>query len=301
MEFLQLKYFQAVARLEHMTKAAQELKVSQPSLSNTISRLEKSLGVPLFVRQGRHIKLTSFGKSFLQRVDRVFLELEEGVREVKEMASLERGVVSLAITMPSILPYLLKDFLAVHPHSRIIQNQAYTVHDIKSQLENAEINLCISTFPVISSEIEWLPLMDEEIFLSVPPQHHLADRKSINLSQVANEPFISITSDYGFRDLTDNFCRQAGFEPNIVFQISEAGVIQNLVELDLGITFTPSLLSSHSKLGSIQLHIDEPLCQRTIGLAWHKRHFMSQATEQFIQFAIDFFKKKKQILFEMIS
>lgn len=64
MELLQLKYFQTVARLEHMTKAAEELHIAQPSLSKTIARLEKDLGVPLFDRQGRQITLNSFGKYF---------------------------------------------------------------------------------------------------------------------------------------------------------------------------------------------------------------------------------------------
>ncbi len=73
MELLQLKYFQTVARLEHMTKAAEELHIAQPSLSKTIARLEKDLGVPLFDRQGRQITLNSFGKVFLKRVERIFM------------------------------------------------------------------------------------------------------------------------------------------------------------------------------------------------------------------------------------
>jgi DNA-binding transcriptional LysR family regulator len=88
MELLQLHYFQTVARLEHMTKAAEELKIAQPSLSKTISRLEEDLGAPLFNRQGRNIRLNQFGKVFLTRVDRIFRELEEGKREIRDMAGL---------------------------------------------------------------------------------------------------------------------------------------------------------------------------------------------------------------------
>jgi DNA-binding transcriptional LysR family regulator len=289
MNLLQLQYFQTVAKFEHMTKAAQELNVSQPSLSNTMARLEESLGVPLFVRQGRQIRLTSFGRQFLQRVNLAFFELEKGKREMEEMAGGEKGIISFAVTLPSVLPYLLKDFLKLYPQAKFIQKQAFSEKEIISQLENQIIDVCVSTFPIISPNIEWLPLGDDEIMLSVPYGHHLANRESINLKEVADEPFISITPEYYFRELTDKFCKQAGFEPNIVYEIAEAGVIQSLVELNLGLTFTPYSISKFSKLRSVQLHINEPDCKRTIGLAWHKGHFISRTVSQFIQFCKEFF------------
>lgn len=291
MNLLQLQYFQTVARLEHMTKAAQELNVSQPSLSNTMARLEESLGVPLFVRQGRQIRLTSFGSIFLRRVNKVFFEIEKGKREMEEMAGGEQGIISFAVTLPNLLPFLLKEFLAIYPEAKFIQNQAFSEKEIISQLENQVIDVCISTFPIISPNIEWLPLMDDEILLSVPHGHRLANRKRIHLSEVADEPFVTITPEYYFRELTDKFCRQAGFEPNVVYQIAEAGVVQSLVELNLGITFTPTSLSKVSRLQSVQLHIEDPVCKRTIGLAWHKGHFISRTVTQFIEFCKEYFPK----------
>lgn len=123
MDLLQLKYFQVVARLEHMTRAAEELHISQPSLSKMISRLEKHLGVPLFDRHGKQIRLNRFGKIFLNRVDRVFAELEEGQYELADLTGLERGEADLIITHPLIrdpkfknVPLLHeKMFLAVPP------------------------------------------------------------------------------------------------------------------------------------------------------------------------------------------
>lgn len=291
MNLLQLKYFQTVARMEHMTKAAEELKVSQPSLSNSIARLEKKLGVSLFIREGRQIRLSTFGKTFLQRVDRIFLELEEGVREINEMAGLERGAVSFAITMPSILPFILKDFLAIYPDVRMIQKQALTADEIKKQLKQGKIDVCISSIPVHDEDIEWLHLCEEEIFLTVPTCHPLAGREHIHLKEVAEERFIRITSEYGLRETTDEYCRAAGFEPTVSFQLADIAAIQNLVELDFGVSFTPELVSLFKKLDTVQLHIDQPVCKRSIGLAWHKSKFRSEAVEQFIQFLTDFFAK----------
>lgn len=94
MELLHLKYFQIVAKHEHMTQAAEELCISQPSLSKVVNRLEEELGVPLFDRQGRNIRLNAFGKAFLKRVERVFRELEDGKKEITDMNGLEQGRIS---------------------------------------------------------------------------------------------------------------------------------------------------------------------------------------------------------------
>lgn len=121
MEFLQLYYFQTVARTEHMTKAAEELRIAQPSLSKTIARLEADLGVPLFDRHGRQLRLNSYGKTFLQRVDRVFMEIHEGRRELQDRAGLDKGNITLAVSIPKLLPELLGSFLKEFPDVLIRQ------------------------------------------------------------------------------------------------------------------------------------------------------------------------------------
>ena len=291
MNFLQLKYFQEVARLEHMTKAAESLNVSQPSISNTISRLEKELGVPLFVRQGRQIKLTPYGQTFLKRVNRSFFELDEGVAELKAMAGLERGYISIATTLASIMPFLLKDYLTSYPQNKIIQKQAFSTEDIKKQLINNEIDLCISWLPIIDEDIEWLPLKMEQIYISVPMNHRFAHRKKIDLAELAEEKFISLTPEYTFRKLTDDFCYRAGFEPNISIQITDASSLHQFVHQDYGVTFTPVfLIPSTRNLNCVHIPIHNPVCQCTIGIAWHKNHSMSQSAKEFIEFTASFFR-----------
>ncbi|ANS76228.1 LysR family transcriptional regulator [Paenibacillus yonginensis] len=291
MEFLQLKYFQTVARLEHITKAAKELNVSQPSLSNSIQRLENRLGMPLFERHGRQIKLNAFGKTYLRRVEQAFLELEEAERELSDMAGLEHGVVSIAVSLPYVLPTLLKQFLTLHPHVRIIQRQLGSAAEIRSELENAEIDFCISSTPVAGPDIEWLTLAEEDLCLTVPKGHRFASRKSIALREAADEPFISLSARTNFREITDAFCRQAGFEPHVAFELEEVSAIQTLVEMGLGITFTLPLSLGNRALnpGTVQLQITEPRCQRTFGIAWNRKHYLSQAALHFREFAVEFF------------
>ena len=133
MELLQLKYFKTVARTEHITKAAQELHISQPALSVTIARLEEEVGVPLFDRIGRQIRLNAFGKTFLKQVDTALEALETGKRQVTDMAGLERGSVLVATTTLNRVSELLAPFLALYPHINFRITQAST-EELKIQL-----------------------------------------------------------------------------------------------------------------------------------------------------------------------
>ncbi|MEH7083499.1 LysR family transcriptional regulator [Neobacillus drentensis] len=291
MEFLQLQYFQTVARLEHMTKAAEELQIAQPSLSKTIARLEEDLGVPLFDRKNRQLRLNEYGKMFLERVNRIFLELNEGKREIADKAHQGQTQITLAVSIPRVLPELISSFLKHYPEVKF-QQVLESTSTMKSQLEKAEIDFCISSVPIEGTDIVWEPLMTEEIYLIVPPEHRLARKEKIFLHEVKNEPFIGMNSGFGFRNLTDEFCRQAGFVPNIAFEGDEPGVIGDLVQQGLGIAFIPEISWIH-RLNPFpnKLRIIEPKCKRTIGLGWSKRRYLSEASQQFRQYVIEYFSK----------
>jgi DNA-binding transcriptional LysR family regulator len=292
MELLHLKYFQTAAKYEHMTRAAAELNISQPALSKTIGRLEDELGAPLFHRQGKQIYLNEFGKAFLERVKRIFLEVNEGVLQVQDMNSPDKGIISIAMTLPHILSKFFGDFLKDHPQVKIKHKQA-SISEMKFLLENAEIDICISTSPITGDNIEWVPLREEEIFLSVPTTHRLANQKTIDLSEVSDETFINLSQGYGFRDITDKFCKEAGFTPNVAIEVEESWAIQQLVELGHGISFIPNLsILRDSPPNTVRIKIIHPVCTRIIGIAWNKNHYLSKAALEFREFSIEFFKQK---------
>ncbi|WP_445478892.1 LysR family transcriptional regulator [Lysinibacillus irui] len=289
MELLQLKYFQTVARLEHMTKAAEQLQIAQPSLSKTISRLEEDLGVELFDREHRKISLNAAGKVFLNRVDRAFAELNEGQRELNQFMDQDQKSITLAVTIPRVLPSLLGSFLSKHPDVRF-QQFLKSVSSMKKMLLEGELDYCISSIPIEGEGIRWEPLITEEIFLIVPPNHQLAERESVRLEEVKDEAFISMNTGYGFRNLTDQFCREAGFVQHIAFEGDEPTVISDLVRQGLGVAFV-SELSWVPKSGQFphKLRIIEPTCQRTIGLAWSEKRYFTPIAKQFRLFVLDYF------------
>ncbi|MDX8342348.1 LysR family transcriptional regulator [Rossellomorea sp. YZS02] len=292
MELQQLHYFQTVARLEHMTRAAEELRIAQPSLSKTIARLEEDLGVPLFERQHRQIKLNRFGELFLNRVERIFMEIYEGKREIREAINLEENTIRMAVTIPRVLPELVGSFLKENPHVRF-QQFVHSMSKMKEQLKNGEVDYCISSIPVDQGddEIVWEPLMTEEIFLIVPPGHWLEDREEIDLIEVKDEAFISMNTGYGLRNLTDEICLQAGFSPLISFEGDEPGVIGDLVRQGLGIAFIPAISWMNRRTPfPHKIRINTPTCQRTIGLGYSKRRHFTKTAKQFHPFMLNYFR-----------
>lgn len=296
MDFLQLRYFQVVARLENITRAAEELHIAQPSLSKTIARLEANVGVPLFERHGRRIRLNQFGKAFLERVERSFRELEEGQRELSELAGAEHGSITVGSTTSLLLPNLFSEYLANHPYVKFRLHQVLQQSEIQKLLINGEIDLCISSLPINQLEIHCEPLIIEKIFLAVPQGHRLASRKSIQLKEIADEPLIYYTTECGLREIMDNFCFQAEFAPNIAFECTTPEVICGLVKAGFGSAFIPAYLWKIINTDSlVKLPIDNPPCQRTIWLSWSKERYLSMAAHDFSQFVIEYFSRVNDV------
>lgn len=293
MDILQLKYFQTVAKYQHMTQAADELRIAQPSLSKTISKLEEELGVPLFDRQGRNIKLNSFGKAFLKRVNRIFVEINEGKKELRDMAGLEQGKINLASISLAAFPNMLEGFLQKYPDVTFRQVLAYT-HEMKRKLEDGSIDLCISSVFIEGPNIVNIPLLTEEIFLAVSNNHRLAHRESIDLIEVKDEHFISMKKGYGFRDITDQYCRRAGFTPSVMFESDGISSLVSLVNSGFGVTFlaSPDKRTYFFEVPKL-LKVKNPTPMRTIYISYIEGRYLSKAAREFCQYTINYFNGDK--------
>ncbi|MGB8451942.1 MAG: LysR family transcriptional regulator [Anaerocolumna sp.] len=290
MDLLQLKYFQTVARTEHITRAAAQLHIAQPSLSKVITRLEEDLGVCLFDRQGRQIKLNHYGRAFLCRVDRIFAELEDGKRELSDMIGNDNSKVTIASNNISLFSKLLEGYLKLYPHTNFHQ-MIGTTAEMQQQLENGTADLCISSPPIEGPGIEYIPLFTEEVYLIIPQDHKFANRTDINLIEAANEPFISLKEGFGMRDLTEKFCHEAGFNPNIVFESDISTKSVDLVNIGVGVGLHPiPPWSDLTDIHPVILHIKEPVCSRTIALSFTQNRYLSLAAKQFKDYTIHYFK-----------
>lgn len=295
MDLLQLRYFQVVARMEHVTKAAQELSIAQPSLSKTILRLEKEIGVPLFERQGRAIRLNQFGRAFLGHVEALFQELEEGQRQVRDMAGLENGEISLVAASLHWLPDLLHRFQLLHPSVHFHLSQRSPA-EMPQQLETGACDFCFLSTPLVKHGVKWRTLLTEELLLVVPADHRLAGQNSVPLHEVAYEPVVIENAGGDLRGLIDAFYQQAGFTPRIAYETDEPTVLIEFVKAHLGVTFVPAFGKKRVEEQALySLHITNPTCQRTFGMAWHQEHYLSQAARTFRQFIVEYFANLEQL------
>lgn len=288
MELLQLKYFQTVAHLEHMSRAAEQLRIPQPSLSKTISLLEKDLGILLFDRRGKYIYLNQYGKAFLRRVDQALSALEDGKHELNDLSGKTFGDVKLAVLAASnILPDLLSSFRKQYPHINFNLIQHFS-----NSITRPDFDLCISSSPVKLNDIDSIPLITEEIFLAVPIEHSLAKRSSIKLTEVANDGFISLRRGKNLREITDTFCSYAGFTPHVIFESDDPATVRGLIRAGQGVAFIPAVSWGGSAGSSmVLLHIEEPVCNRTISLTYKSERYLPKAARLFRQFTIDYFAK----------
>lgn len=292
MELLQLQYFRKVAQLEQMTKAAEELRIAQPALSKTIARLEESVGVPLFDRHGRHIRLNTFGKVFLRQVETALNALEEGRKEVNELAGLEHGSIRLATSALDRLTEPLGAFLSQHPSVNIRLTQVSKEAEIASLLETGEADICFTALPVERPEFGAATVLREDVFLAVPRGHRLADRRSVRLDEVADEPFIGYKEGILFQPMNDRFFREAGIAPKYVCQVDEPASISNLVRAGLGIALIGGCgKDPHSSLHL--LRIEHPVCQRQFQILWHEKRYLSLAARKFRDFFVGYFAEPR--------
>ncbi|AIQ17544.1 LysR family transcriptional regulator [Paenibacillus sp. FSL H7-0357] len=286
MELLQLKYFRTVARYEHVTRAAEELHIPQPALSKTISSLEKELGVLLFDRRGKYIYLNQYGRAFLRRVEQALTAIEDGKNELNDLTGKSIGSVKLAVLAASnLLPDLLSSFRKEYPHISFNLIQHFS-----NSITKPDYDLCISSSAIKLEGTTSIPILTEEIFLAVPIEHPLAMRESIYLNEVAGDDFISLKTGQGLREITDKFCKHSGFTPHVIFESDDPSTVRGLIRAGQGIAFIPAITWGGSTGTSMKLlHIEEPVCERTLSLSYTVERYLPQAARLFRQFAIDYF------------
>lgn len=286
MEFLQLQYFQKVAKLEHMTKAAEELRIAQPALSKTISRLETHVGVPLFDRHRGRIRLNDFGRAFLNKVEQAMILLEEGRTEVRELAGLELGSLHIGTSTTELLSKPLGAFLAEHPEVKVQITQAQP-HELEALVDAGKVDLGFTALRVQRAGLRQAVVLKEEIYLLVPPGHRFAERESIDLREAAKEPFIGYKENFGFQKLNDALLREAGIAPRFVCRVDGPQAVASLVAAGLGIAFTGCKTGRDKGLALVR--IETPAFQRDFHVIWSEHRYFSQAAHRFREFVVQFF------------
>ncbi|MFF6789547.1 LysR family transcriptional regulator [Streptomyces filamentosus] len=267
-----LAYFAAVARQEHVTRAAAEMGVLQSTLSRAVVRLEEDLGVALFARRGRTVSLTPAGRRFLAAAERALAEVERAADTVRADADPTAGRVAFGFlhTMGSeTVPALIRAFRADHPKVRFTLVQNYGEAMIE-RLRAGELDLCLTSPVPDAPDLVGRRLDEQRLRLVVPDDHRLAGRRRIRLAEAAEETFVTLEPGYGLRRITDDLCAEAGFTPRIAFEGEEAETLRGLVAAGLGVALLPP--PAVARPGVVELTVTAPRAVREIGVAWLDGH-----------------------------
>ena len=283
MTLLQLQYFETLARVLHYTRAAEELHIAQPSLSYSISELEKELDVKLFEKENRKIRLTEYGERFLPYVQKSLLLMEEGTNMLKQMTGTAPLLVRLGYfhsisssLIPSIVEEVYRD-----PENKQIRFQFTedTSFDIFTLLKNGKLDLAFCTH-----RDEWadsISIIKQPLYLVVPIEHPLAKRSHVTFEDFAREPLVVLDKASSLRMQIDRVFKERGVIPNTVFEVRECNAALQYVALNFGVSVLPEIPAMKTeRVCAIPIAESGREFVRIIYLTWDRSRPLSPAAQR---------------------
>ncbi|TXF67789.1 LysR family transcriptional regulator [Bacillus subtilis] len=285
MELKQLEYFYAVCQELHFTRAAEKVGISQPSLSQQIKLLEHEIGTPLFDRIGKKTALTESGKLLLQYTRKIFYEVEQAKTSIDELNGLQRGTI-LVGTLLTVEDYLITPtLLSFHQKYPGVKVSVFGLRtgDIHKQLIENKLDLGIVFLPMKGDELESISLSTEEMAFAVPEGHPLENQDVLDVEVLKTTPSILLPQQYFIRNLIDEACKDLGFLPKPIFEITTMQSLINMVMKGVGVTILPKPYLEYLNHPHIRIiPILKSNLSREIGVVYRKDKYLSAATHAFI-------------------
>lgn len=281
MELNKLKYFYLVAEYEHMTKAADAIHIAQPALTQAIHSLEEELGVPLFIKSGRNIRLSDYGRFLKSRLDVILPEIEALPNEIERLRNVANSTVKINILAASTFVInTIVDYRKKHPD---------VIIELEQNEQTSDCDIFIYTNGIRSRSSCCLKrvVKEERIYLAVPSSSPFSSKKSITLSEVKSEKFVMLSGSRLFRTICDRLCAVSGFTPQMLFESDSPVAVQNIISTGSGIAFWPEY--SWGKIKNKNVHllpIIEPVCQRELILELNEKSANSRFAEDFYEYLI---------------
>lgn len=251
MEINQMRFFLEVAKSQHVTKSAEKLHVSQPSLTQSLHRFEEDVGVPLFVHKGRNIYLSEYGKILYDKLEPIVAAIDAIPYELKKAAKL--GNETLHINVFAVSSLLTEAIIKYRKSKKELNFQL--VQGGKS--ENYDLEISTKLYHPTEVEQNFANKKSfscvEKIFLAVPDSERFEGKTKISLAEVMDEGFICLFGSKQFRTVCDRLCRHVGFKPNVIFESDNPAAVINMIGANIGVGFYPQfswgkVQSEHVKL-----------------------------------------------------
>ena len=290
-----LYYFRTLAKEEHYTRTAKSLSITQPSLSHAISCLEEELGVKLFEKQGRNAKLTKYGRIFLRYVEQSLEMLDEGKRILLEASGIQGGYVDIGYiyTLGShFIPGMLKEYTAGKGEHKIHFSFGQgTTSQMIAQLKEGTYDFVFSSYVEGERDLDFYPVMEEELVLIAPCGHPLVEKQSVDLRDTIQYPYIAFAKNSGLRPVINHLFEQIQCRPSVAYEGEEDSSVAGLTAAGFGIAIIPNIPLLQTMDLEI-LPISSPKIRRYIYLVTKKNKYLAPAAKDFV----DFVKKNYSVL-----
>src|SRR6202451_1242466 len=243
MEVHQLRYVCAIADTGNFSRAAERCKIAQPSLSQQVLKLEEELGIKLFDRLGRSIRLTEAGRAFISRARAILEQIEAARSSAADQNTDLRGSVVVGV-IPTVAPYLMRSYTAGfakrYPDAklRIVEE---TTSVLVEGLRELSIDVAILALPLRHKDLELFPIRTEPFYAALRKDHARASAKSLALKALRGESFVMLRDGHCFRDLSIATCTRARVTPNIAFESGQFSSLLAMVSAGVGVSIVPEM------------------------------------------------------------
>ncbi|MFC6331706.1 LysR family transcriptional regulator [Paenibacillus septentrionalis] len=292
MDMRQLKYFLTIAREGQITRAAKLLNMEQPPLSRQLKQMEDELGVKLFDRHGKGLKLTDAGMHLKHRAESLYSQFNETIEEMKELEQGVRGVLSIGavFSCSSLLPLPIEQYRKKYPQVsyKILEGDHYYLGE---QLEKHAIDLVFARLPFEAlmdpKHLVIMPLPSDPFVVIVPTSWKQFELKSsFQLEELADYPLLTLKTDQTthMHEQLIEACHRYGVKPNIVCECSSVAITIALIADGLGIALLPrSVMSSFMDPRVKMIPLSHDALQSDIGIVWLKDHYVPKRAQFFIE------------------
>ena len=276
MELRHLKYFVAVAEELHFGRAARKLHIAQPPLSQQIRNLEQELGATLFDRSQRAVRLTDAGAYFLKEARQVLAHVEQAADTARRVHQGQAGRLAIGFVgsvIHTFLPEGLRTFRGRFPDVELVLQELNTAEQIKA-LHARRIDVGFLYPDVQDAVLAFRPLIRTPLMVVLPKKHSLANRKTVQLKELAKEPFIANTrsSEPIVRDAFISMCHAAGFTPKIAQEAGHVQTVLGLVAAGLGACLLPDFISNIKRPGVQYVRLAGSPPRVELAVVWHSEN-----------------------------
>ena len=281
----EVEWFVALAEIEHVTEAAAELGVSQPTLSRALARFEAQVGTPLFDRVNRRLRLNAYGQIMLEHARRSVAEMQSAVERIDALRDPDTGRVRLAFLHSLASWYVPEQLRRFRESAHRISFDLFQgpAHEINDRVLNGQADIGITSPRPKAPDLTWHRLYEERLCLAVPRGHRLATRARVRLSAAAAEPFVALGRQAGLRQLTDELLAEENLHPDIVFEATEVPTIEGLVSAGFGVAVVP-VPRDDDAARVVHVPLSNVGAKREVGLVWGKDRTMPPPVERFVTF-----------------